>query len=612
MRWLGFVLPIVLAASCGRTALLNRADLSDATPDARPDAPPATPDLSLADGPVPDATRRDSPADQRHVDLRDGPVDSLRDLPSERTPADVRAEIPPRDLTADGLARDLPGEKPSLDAAITDGKPVDGTRPSTSCGALKALADQGVLTKRRSRKVTFAPDRSWIALRVRQEREPGIGYPDQLLRVALPSGEVTMLSDAWWGTVEALGPKGGMLVVDADGESDRLAFYENGALRTVATGVCAHLSAPDGSRLFVIRDCGSGFTGTLDVIDVASGTATTLAGEVVAQPSRTPPLAISPSGRYFAFLVRSPEGGETPSILHVADRDGKVYGLPSQREATTPWFATDELLLFSVGTDGAPRPTGSLRAHVPGSGDTSYALAPGGQAAGLGGYKVSADRRWLLSIADVPWGDAGWGTAGLLYAVRLDGTGENLLSGTLVPHWLFSMGFDSFAWSGDGSRAIYVANRGAIWASDPYGAAAAELSPGGWFQTAPVGDQVAVVESTGDARSVQLRVLALGSAKVVFSFVTDGSLAAPNFTPDARGLLFVNTPASGARQLRYFSASAADSVVLGEFTETGLDMDPGGYVTWLGSYPMDPTGCFTVVDTDLGPGPGTRLVLLPE
>jgi hypothetical protein len=585
MRWSGTVLTIVLAASCGRTALLNRAEPPGANPDARPDAPLAKPDLSLADGPVTDAPGRDSPADQRHVDLRDGRVDS---------------------------PRDLPGAEPSrLDAAITDGKPVDGTGPSTSCGALKALADRGVLTKRRTREVTFAPDRSWIALSVRQERETGIGYPDQLLRVALPSGEITMVSDAS-GTAEALGPKGGMLVVDADGESGELAVYENGALRTVATGACAHLSAPDGSRLYVIRDCSSGVTGTLDVIDVASGTATTLAGNALARSSRTPPLAISPSGKYIAFLVRSPDGGEASNILHVADRDGKVYGLPSQRGATAPWFATDELLLFSVGTDGSPRPAGSLRAHVPGSGDTSFALAPGGQGAGLGGYKVSADRRWLLGIADVPWGDAGWGTAGLLYAIRLDGTGENLLSGTLVPHWLFSMGFDSFAWSGDGSRAIYAANRGAVWASDPYGAAAAQLSSSGWFQTAPVGDQVAVVEDNGDARSVQLRVLALGSAKVVYSFVTDGSLAAPNFTPDARGLLFVNRPASGDRQLRYFSASAADSVVLGEFTETWLDMDPGGYVTLLGSYPIDPTGCFTVVDTNLAPGPGTRLVLLPE
>jgi hypothetical protein len=31
-----------------------------------------------------------------------------------------------------------------------------------------------------------------------------------------------------------------------------------------------------------------------------------------------------------------------------------------------------------------------------------------------------------------------------------------------------------------------------------------------------------------------------------------------------------------------------------------------------GAYSVDPTGCFTIADTDLAPGPGTRLVLIPE
>jgi hypothetical protein len=38
----------------------------------------------------------------------------------------------------------------------------------------------------------------------------------------------------------------------------------------------------------------------------------------------------------------------------------------------------------------------------------------------------------------------------------------------------------------------------------------------------------------------------------------------------------------------------------------------GQFTPPYGLYPVDPTGCFTVVDTDLAPGPGTRLVLLPE
>ena len=71
-------------------------------------------------------------------------------------------------------------------------------------------------------------------------------------------------------------------------------------------------------------------------------------------------------------------------------------------------------------------------------------------------------------------------------------------------------------------------------------------------------------------------------------------------------------PSSGAEQLRYLSGIIPDSAVLGEWMETLLNMTPGVYGDPPGRYPVDPTGCFTVVDTDLAPGPGTRLVLLPE
>ncbi len=53
-------------------------------------------------------------------------------------------------------------------------------------------------------------------------------------------------------------------------------------------------------------------------------------------------------------------------------------------------------------------------------------------------------------------------------------------------------------------------------------------------------------------------------------------------------------------------------MVLAEWSTTFLSMRPQRYATPLEEYPVDPTGCFTIVDTDLGPTPGTRLVLLPE
>jgi hypothetical protein len=273
---------------------------------------------------------------------------------------------------------------------------------------------------------------------------------------------------------------------------------------------------------------------------------------------------------------------------------------------------SDDLLLFGVGTVGYARLDGTLRAHVPGAGDDSYAVAAG-RSPGLFGYSISADGSWLLGAGQAH-SDAGFEDSALLYAIRLDGSGENLLSSALLPFWMFEVAIKAFAWSGDGRRAVYIATNGAgLWTSDAYGTSAAKISPGGLFTIAPAGDQVALLEDLGDARQSRLRVSALDTGHEGFSFASDGAITAPSFTPDGRGLLFVSMPTSGAAQLRYASPMGSSSVLLGEWTETLLDMYPGTYGDIpAGKYPVDPTGCFTVVDTDLAPGPGTRLVLLPD
>ena len=60
------------------------------------------------------------------------------------------------------------------------------------------------------------------------------------------------------------------------------------------------------------------------------------------------------------------------------------------------------------------------------------------------------------------------------------------------------------------------------------------------------------------------------------------------------------------------SADHRDSIVLGEWKESTLRSQYPSYAQPEGLYPVDPSGCFTIVDTDLAPGPGTRLVLLPR
>ena len=223
--------------------------------------------------------------------LRQGQPDAARgvlpDVPSVDVPVDARPEL---------SSRDGPMEAPVL-ADASDLAAVDIAPARSGCGDLAHLADQGLLTKQRTSQVVFAPDRSWLVLKVRQDAPPDAGYPDQLLRVALPSGEVTTISSDG-ATAEALGPNG-LLVVASNGG---LAVHENGGLRSLASSSCAHLSSPDGSRVYVIRDCGSSIRGALDVIEVASGTPTTLASNVLDETYWTPDFAVSPSGKYFVFF----------------------------------------------------------------------------------------------------------------------------------------------------------------------------------------------------------------------------------------------------------------------------------------------------------------------
>jgi hypothetical protein len=547
MRWFGLVLLLFGLAGCGRTALLFHAHQTNA--DAGPDRP-----------------------------------------------------------GADLLAHDLPPpDQAAVDASVIDQPGSDGAAPANGCNALLPLAARGVLTSQHTREVTFAPDRSWIVLRAQAEAPPGIGYPDQLIRVSLPGGELATISSAG-GSAEALGRQGGLLVVGADSSGQGLAVYEAGGLRTLASNACGHLATPDGARLYAVRDCDANVRGTLDVVDVASGTTTTLGLGVYA-----PYLAVSPNSRWFAFVAPNADSGVGANTLRVADRAGRTYEIASQPSAGEPSFASDEVLLFATNSSYYyPTAGASLRGHVPGSGDASYLVASG-RNPGFYGYKVSPDRSWLLAAgAQV---DAGYFGTANLYATRLDGSAEYLLSPDLAAFWEYQMALDAFAWSGDGTRAIFLDSRIAgVSTSDPLGTSVSEISTGGIFRVAPVGDRVALVERSPATSQDHLRLFALGTGTDVAALDAPSYIGAPNFAPDGKGLLFVIAQPNGPSELRYISGSAPDSILLGTWTSSLLSTSSpaGDYTPPFGLYPIDPTGCFTLVDTDLAPGPGTRLVLLPE
>jgi len=92
-----------------------------------------------------------------------------------------------------------------------------------------------------------------------------------------------------------------------------------------------------------------------------------------------------------------------------------------------------------------------------------------------------------------------------------------------------------------------------------------------------------------------------------------GAVSQPTFTPDARALVFVDSSSSGAsRRLRYLSIPDGNSTELGQWKSSLLAQQYGSSCNDPRTpYPIDPSGCFLLVDSDVSPGPGTSLVLLP-
>jgi hypothetical protein len=139
------------------------------------------------------------------------------------------------------------------------------------------------------------------------------------------------------------------------------------------------------------------------------------------------------------------------------------------------------------------------------------------------------------------------------------------------------------------------------------------LSGGATFLEAPQLDQVALVELSGSTFSLsRLRLVDLASGTDVFAYDPSGAIGTVGFPPNRDGMVFVESRSPDSTRLRY--ASADQSVVLGEWQTTQFQHDSLSdyYGTLIYTYPVDPTGCFTVFDTDLAPGPGTRLAILPQ
>ena len=519
--------------------------------------------------------------------------------PDAKVPSDARVAVD-AEVTAD--AQFLSDSGSQSDAQVSP-----DLAPPFACAALQPLAD-GVLTERHAVRALFTPDRSSLVLMVTNEGPYGNSAYDLLL-VRLPSGQVSYIAMSVF-SAEWLQPGSTLLVRTVQTGSSDLVAVSTDSIRwgTLVQRECQHVVAPDGRRVYAIHDCDSHNNGSLDVIDVASGTSTRLAvGATFATPTPARSAAVSPDGRWVTFSISTPsDGGSGQSLLVVASADGQVETLTSQPGGRDPAFVSDDLLLFKAGD---LLRIGDIRGHVPGTGDTSYLVAAD-RDPGLFGFQVSPDRTRVVGATEVT------GHADELYAIRVDGSGERLLASNLYDYLMDPLARRVFAFSANGHVIYTYDDTGhsfgvASVALD--GSAPTVWSTGASFLQTPRLDQVVVVEPEfAKFGTSRLRRVDLASGTEVFGYDSNGAIGAVGFPPNDNGLVIIEYRSQSPDQLRFVSAN--HSVVLGEWLTSQLLPIP--YSSYYGTlpyiYPIDPTGCFTVFDTDLAPGPGTRLAILPQ
>jgi hypothetical protein len=100
------------------------------------------------------------------------------------------------------------------------------------------------------------------------------------------------------------------------------------------------------------------------------------------------------------------------------------------------------------------------------------------------------------------------------------------------------------------------------------------------------------------------------------SWAANGIAQSPHFTPDGRALLFIHQePASGFFTLRFLRVPGDRADVLATWSQSTLAVAGSTVFAGLpypGAFFVDPSGCVVLFDTDMGPAPGTQLMLLPR
>ena len=462
------------------------------------------------------------------------------------------------------------------------------------CSALRPLADLPVLGPWQADYPYFSPDRSWLLLQVR-------GNPDRLLRVELPSGNVTTVVDAL-NSVQPLVSGGPFLLLGTGSSGQEVAVYDGKEVRKLlGDGACNFQPSPDGTRLYVIGACVGEEMG-LVAIDVGTGSVSTV--DPRARMATTWDIAVSPNGQWAAYLTGDNDlENRTIAVANVA---GDAYTIASVSGVVMLEFIADDFLVFHTG--GKVDFHGDIRGHVPGSGDTSF-LVTSDWWVGAGypyyHYEFSPDRTRVLA-AKIPV-TSDWPVKVQLYSIPLRG-GEPQL---LVKDWIMPSSYISYPCNFDsqGRYVEYMSPRDSdsesytTWVVDTQGSTPRKLADGS-AGLIPGTSSVLIYDTATDGQ-YRLRVADFATLHDRLSYSSRNGLNDGSPLRGDQALLFSEYDGSTMRA-RFMSVSHPQPVLLGTWHEDGC--------RGCSSMPLqpDPTGCFTVVNTDGASGPGTRLVLLPE
>ena len=553
---LGASTVLVLVSACGRSGLASR-----------------------------DAARRDGPSPSETDVPGVAPPDGVRERPSDPpgTPSDARAG----NTSASDAGADAP------------------TRPDLLPASCPRLANGGVLNLGRAKQALFAADGSSVLLRIGAADSDAA---DAAVLLPLGDGDLRVLGSGL-RSVEWLG-QGAALLTAADQSKLAAVSLAGEVLLTVPMQTCSHAAAPDGARIYYTHSgCDSG-AGALSVVSVADGTTRQLTDRAA-----TGSVTVSPDGKLAAYLAYVDPRDTPPrtSAVFVTDASLSSYNVLGPTSAWGPTFASEGILLFqSVGADAG---ASTIWRHDIGTGSGSRALTEGD--VGITGFQFADAASGLPSgflMARFP----GYGSHGDLYLAPIDGGNPVRLASDLMDYRMYSMPRRSNAFAPKSQRVLYIADTPSDASQDD---AIVSLSADGHdriqlgggharVMISPYADRVALADIDDTLGRGTLSVVsATGSGRLSVEVTGNPRFAA--FVPRDRGLLFIEEPGSSDRRLRHLSFASGNVTTLGTWTTSRLAFSslPAGVT--FGGYPVDPSGCFTVVDSDLDQT-GGRLGAIPD